>query len=501
MKLKLLLIILFLSTSIISSFAFASDLAPAKDSRADSIINDVKNSKYSSGTGKNYTVGGVKSTNGTVSARVDQRVVVGGSSAEVKTKVSFPADYKDVARTAGKLARTAGGLYLADKAFQGLMDGVDYVMDPKNNQIVKKPDPESEDNKKYTSEHRYLITGLNIYVYSLNDVARVFHENLVKTHSSYSDTKFSKVNYTDTDGIGNYYVEYTYTKNKGGSGTWGAGASRSVNPAYDPAHVPEPISPTPAEIEDAFYKWMINNPTSVTDPVTSYMYSPKSTQTGQAQPSSADPSFGPNEITDEMMDNYIRNRDLALNKPSSYEIKDSATTATDKTGSTTKTETKPDGSKTTTTTKTEKDPVTGETVTTVTETTVKPDGTTETKTSTEKTDVKPETKLPPACEYLSFLCEFTDWFKKEPEKDNDSSEIELTNPTLPNVNSGLFKASGQCPPDFSYPFPLPNGHTYTITYSYSFACTWFSKLYYIVVTCGWIAAYMIVLGQGDKKNG
>ncbi len=128
-----------LLTSIISSFAFASDLAPPKDYRADSIINDVKNSKYSSATGKNYTVGGVSSNNGTVSARVDQRVVVGGSSAEVKTKVSFPADFKDVARTAGKLARTAGGLYLADKAFQGLMDGVDYVMDPKNNTIVKFP--------------------------------------------------------------------------------------------------------------------------------------------------------------------------------------------------------------------------------------------------------------------------------------------------------------------------------------------------------------------------
>ena len=490
---KILAFLLSLIIAYSPALVFASDLAPPKDYRADSIINDVKNSKYSSATGKNYTVGGVSSNNGTVSARVDQRVVVGGSSAEVKTKVSFPVDYKDLAKKATKIAGWSVGGVVVDQAFKKLMDGVDYVMDPKNNQIVKKPDPESEENKKYTSEHRYLISGLNIYVYSLNDVARVFHENLAKTHGSYTYTKFSKVNYTDTDGIGNYYVNYTYTKNEGGSGTQGAGAYKSSNPDYKPDHVPEPISPTPAEMEDAFYKWMINNPTSVTDPVTSYMYSPKSTQTGLAQPSSADPSFGPNEITDEMMDNYIRNRDLALNKPSSYEIKDSATTETDKTGSTTKTETKPDGSKTTTTTKTEKDPVTGETVTTVTETTVKPDGTTETKTSTEKTDVKAETKLPPACEYFATLCDWMNWTKEKPETDSEQVEIKDRDFDFSVFRKDRFNVSSQCPAPTSHQITV-TGITTSFTFDLTPLCDVLTLAKPALVACSYLYAAYIIIG-------
>jgi hypothetical protein len=281
-------------------------------------------------------------------------------------------------------------------------------------------------------------------------------------------------------------------------------------------------------MEDAFYKWFKNNTHSLTDPVTTYIYSPKDSQ-GNALPKSppgSDPSFGPNEITDEMMDNYMEHRDANLQNPYTTSIQDSTQTDTTQNpdGSKTTTTTNPDGSKTTTRTDTKTDPDTGEVTTTVTETTTMPDGSTSIKTETStQTKPKPETtELSAFCEYAASLCawlnkdiehkaeekslweKITDWFdwtKEEPDHNDEDTKVDVSEMDIPDVKTNLFNASGQCPPDFSYPFPLPTGGTYNITYSYLGVCEWFGKLYYINVTCGWIVAYMIVVGRGEKKNG
>lgn len=476
---KILAFLLSLIIAYTPAMVFASDLSPPQDYRTDSIINEVKKSKYSSATGKDYTVGGVKSNNGTISARVDQRVVVGGSSAEVKTKVSFPVDLKDVAKKATKLARHAGGLYIADKAFQGLMDGVNYVMDPDNNNaIIKKPD----DSLAPPTQQLCWSNSSGGGCYSNVDSAA---NAVCKSH-----------------GWGSASVYYNngsmaYANCAGGNPVTILG--NQPNPNYNPSAPPQNTPVSPKEMDDAFLDWFKNNPDSVTDPVKTYIYAPKSAQTGQAQPSSADPSFGPNEITDEMMDNYIRNRDIALNKPgSSFEIGDSAKTETDKTGTTTKTETKPDGSKTTTTTKTEKDPDTGEIVTTVTETTVKPDGTTETKTSTEKTDVKPETKLPPACEYFATLCDWMNWTKEKSETDSEQVEIKDRDFDFSVFRKDRFNVSSQC--------PVPTSHQITvsgITTSFSFDLTPLCDVLTLarpaLIACSYLYAAYIVIGA--SRNG
>lgn len=96
-----------------------------------------------------------------------------------------------------------------------------------------------------------------------------------------------------------------------------------------------------------------------------------------------------------------------------------------------------------------------------------------------------------------------DWTKKEEQPENDDTEVDLINEALPDVNTSILNASGQCPPDFSYPFPLPMGGTFTISYSYATACYWFSKLYYIVVSVAWIIAFRIVTSTntGNSENG
>lgn len=493
MKFKLLLIIPLL----FSSFAHSS----AAEDRTSRIIQQATSSKYSSATGHNYTVGSVRAANDGISADISQRVVVDGSSATVKQKVHIPANdafYKNTAKYAKNILKGGIGGLIAAAALDKLLDGVDYVMS-EGGQIQKKPsssdlDPafvacSSANNNCAYSPYVFFEGSWTIKNYS----SALAAATAAKNASGWSGE-------LTTDGFW-WFV----------GGSILVGIPQNSNPNYLQGTPPPTNSPTlitDSQALDAFANWFKNNPSSVTDPVTTYIYSPKNSDGSVNQNANA-PSWGQTEITDEMMQNYIANRDAELyaNDVAANQaaIRDSAQTETETNpdGSKTETTNNPDGSKTETKTDTKTNLETGEVVTTTTTTTTNPDGSTSVKTETStQTKPNPETsKLPAACEYLAFLCEFTNWFKKEPEKDNDSSEVELTNPTLPNINSGLFKASGQCPPDFSYAFPLPNGKTHTITYSYSFACTWFSKLYYIVVTCAWIAAYMIVLGQGDKKNG
>ena len=79
--------------------------AGAAEDRSQSIKNAATSSRYSSATGHNYTVGGVRAANDGISADISQRVTVDGSSATVKQKVHIPANdplYKNAGKYAGK---------------------------------------------------------------------------------------------------------------------------------------------------------------------------------------------------------------------------------------------------------------------------------------------------------------------------------------------------------------------------------------------------------------
>lgn len=97
--------------------------------------------------------------------------------------------------------------------------------------------------------------------------------------------------------------------------------------------------------------------------------------------------------------------------------------------------------------------------------------------------------------------DFFTFFTEEDNKDNEDTEVDIEEEDAPQLDTNILNASGECPPDFSYPFPLPLGGTYTITYSYATACYWFSKLYYIVVTVASLISIRIVSGTEGKSNG
>lgn len=125
--------------------------------------------------------------------------------------------------------------------------------------------------------------------------------------------------------------------------------------------------------------------------------------------------------------------------------------------------------------------------------------------SIKENEPDPETgqnswSLPKACDWFPKACSYFDWMREEPEQDNEDTEVEVNDLEIPDIDTSILKAAGQCPADFSYAFPLPFGGTYTISYSYATVCYWFSKLYYIVISVAWIVAYKIVTGVGGTKQ-
>ncbi|OOW08984.1 hypothetical protein MF4642_11670 [Acinetobacter sp. MF4642] len=502
MKLKILLILL--------CTAFTSPVFAGAAERQESIYDAAMKSRNGIG------VSNVRAANDMINADITQRVTVDGSNATINTKVSIPANDDSFKRNTAKHAKNLlkGGAVAvgAAIAMDQILDGVGWVID-EGGKVTKKP-VETD----VGSHHQFF------WSYDLTTKFVTPTEALNATCKKYQGSGFAGISNVVISGD----IARATCNNSDGSSV-GSGVQRNSNPSYDPS-APQPGNvPVPdGEMEDAFYNWFKNNTHSITDPVTTYIYSPKDSK-GNALPKSpegSDPSFGPNEITDEMMDNYMEHRDANLQNPYTTSIQDSTQTDTTQNpdGSKTTTTTNPDGSKTTTRTDTKTDPDTGEVTTTVTETTTMPDGSTSTKTETStQTKPNPETtELPAFCEYAATLCtwmnrdtehkadekslwekitEWFDWTKEEPDHKDEDTKVDVSEMDIPDVKTNLFNASGQCPPDFSYPFPLPTGGTYNITYSYLGVCEWFGKLYYINVTCGWIAAYMIVVGRGEKKNG
>jgi hypothetical protein len=447
----------------------------------------------------------VRAANGMINADITQRVTVDGSNATINTKVSIPANDDTFARKTASHAKNLlrGGAYAAGAAAaMGLiLDGVGWVID-EGGKVNRIADPNASN-----SEGMYCVSSTHCS-YSIPQLINDYWKN--------SPDEYKYVSHTISGSSGIATV-----RNEQG-GTLQTGFYVNTNPNYDPsAPKTQPVSD--AEMEDAFYNWFKNNTHSLTDPVTTYIYSPKDSQ-GNALPKSppgSDPSFGPNEITDEMMDNYMEHRDANLQNPYTTSIQDSTQTDTTQNpdGSKTTTTTNPDGSKTTTRTDTKTDPDTGEVTTTVTETTTLPDGSTSTKTETStQTKPKPETsELPAFCEYAATLCtwmnrdtehkadekslweKITDWFdwtKENEELPDDNETPEIKELEIDDLDTGTFKATAGCPAPIQVPVDFGKGGNVEI--SYEPLCQFAEKWSFVAPLIGFLSGAMIIVGVGRK---
>ncbi|MBI1452210.1 hypothetical protein IL972_09860 [Acinetobacter sp. FL51] len=179
-----------------------------------------------------------------------KNVMVNGASKVVTGTANLTPNPGNMARFMAK----AGGAAVVINAMDLVLDGVDYVMDPVNNTVSYK-DKNSQADEKYTSPYLYVsIDQSFITAYSLEDLARKSHVYLANTHSSYSGTTFSSINYIDTNEHQDSYIDYTFKYQNGHTNTWGTSARRTLNPDYDPAYEGErrvvPISDVSSQVLD-----------------------------------------------------------------------------------------------------------------------------------------------------------------------------------------------------------------------------------------------------------
>lgn len=448
-------------------------------------------------------VGNVKAANGMINADITQRVTVDGSNATINTKVSIPANDDSFKRNTAKHAKNLlkGGAVAvgAAAAMKLILDGVGWVID-EGGKVTKKPvqdyDTGPVDPVDPTLEYVYKSP------YYFTNSAYGSKDSLCRAQgSAHGGASGLSVTFINLRSDGSACIYNTPT------GLFELPVLTVRNPSYDPS-APKPVSVpvSDGEMEDAFYNWFKNNTHSLTDPVTTYIYSPKDSQ-GNALPKSppgSDPSFGSNEITDEMMDNYMEHRDANMQNPYTTSIQDSTQTDTTQNpdGSKTSTTTNPDGSKTTTRTDTKTDPDTGEVTTTVTETTTLPDGSTSTKTETStQTKPKPETtELPAFCDYAATLCtwinkdiehkadekslwdKIKEFFDDTPDTENDDTEIEIEELPKPTEQVKLPTSNSECP-SLIYNFDL---RTFKAQADFSpvWLCEIAQGLYYFFVGLG-----------------
>lgn len=464
-------------------------------------------------------VGNVKAANGMINADITQRVTVDGSNATINTKVSIPANDDTFARKTASHAKNLlrGGAYAAGAAaaMQLILDGVGWVID-EGGKVTKKPvdhDSGPVDPVDPTLEYVYKSP------YYFKNSAYGSKDSLCRAQgSAHAGASGLSVTFINLRSDGSACIYNTPT------GLFELPVLTVRNPSYDPS-APKPDSvPVPdGEIEDAFYNWFKNNTHSLTDPVTTYIYSPKDSQGNPLpkSPEGSDPSFGPNEITDEMMDNYMEHRDANMQNPYTTSIADSTQTDTTQNpdGTKTSTTTNPDGSTTTTRKDTKTDPDTGEVTTTVTETTTLPDGSTSTKTETStQTKPKPETTdLPAFCDYAATLCtwmnrdtehkadekslweKITDWFdwtKEEPDSDNPDNEVDVEEPEEFDTSifsKDRFNVSKSCPVAESHTISL-SGISVDFSFDLTPICTVLEFARPALVACSYLYAAYIVIG-------
>lgn len=461
-------------------------------------------------------VSNVRAANDMINADITQRVTVDGSNATINTKVSIPANDDSFKRNTAKHAKNLlkGGAVAvgAAIAMDQILDGVGWVID-EGGKVTRHPNQDEMDSSSY--QYGYYNSEVKKTVYTASQAQIAFSDFL----------KSQNLNDRTIDGcnLKANYIDCSWHF-KGQTSILSFPFFQITNPNYNPnSPPPQNVPVSDGEMEDAFYNWFKNNTHSLTDPVTTYIYSPKDSQ-GNALPKTpegSDPSFGPNEITDEMMDNYMEHRDANLQNPYTTSIQDSTQTDTTQNpdGSKTTTTTNPDGSKTTTRTDTKTDPDTGEITTTVTETTTMPDGSTSTKTETStQTKPKPETTdLPAFCDYAATLCtwmnrdtehkadekslwqkitEWFDWTKENPDSDNPDNEVDVEEPEEFDTSifsKDRFNVSKSCPVAETHTISL-SGISVDFSFDLTPICTVLEFARPALVACSYLYAAYIVIG-------
>lgn len=435
-----------------------------------------QNATYGNNSGR-ITVRNYDATKKMVEASLSRSATVNGSKASVEAAVKVPVNMGKVAATTAKrLARGGVAGMLGGAAFQLLLDGAGWVMDPANNSI-KMPNPD--------------IPGQ--YMYGVADSLK-------------ANTPYGACQKQDAANAGGWQGKITLDSSRGEYGyctaeryPQGWSITRYINPDYNPDN-PDNFKPVSNDdLADALQKGADAGDPAVQQLIKDAYQAVDAL--GNATKDLGAAVDGLNDAVKDLTDAF--DKIVKSDDPVATGNTDSVPTITT-------------GGETSGDTDTQNKDKDGN--------------------DTGSSNSTSNFQLPAFCDWAATMCEwygkwktadqrdadfqdkvtehysdeksfwekvtdFFDWFKEDSQPDNDDTEVEIEEDDAPQLDTNIFNASGECPPDFTYAFPLPMGGTHTISYSYATVCYWFSKLYYIVVTVASLISIRIVSGTEGKSNG
>lgn len=143
--------------------------------------------------------------------------------------------------------------------------------------------------------------------------------------------------------------------------------------------------------------------------------------------------------------------------------------------------------------------------TTVNETTTQnPDGSTTTTgnhTTNNTTNNIFNFKFPPFCDYAAKLCDWLEWTKEEPEKEEKTEEQNINDRGIFDRKFDLdFKLGGECPPNMSWTFSKNKVLVDTFEIDLKWACMFFTAIGYALIFASNCAGIWIMYEAAVRKE-
>lgn len=408
------------------------------------------------------TLSSVKATAEQSSSKYTDSVTRAGSKVGVTIDaLKVPASKTDIAkaylaRHKGAIKNLAkGGAYtfVGSAALGVLIKGIGWVMD-EGGKITK---PETLDNSpKANEQYRWFYGGGSAFggdqyfSYSLN--ASAVCNLILAAHSGKEPWNYDQVSpYSSTDKQVNCWVSSSKTSYSGG-----AGAQRDINPKYDPNATTNPSGPqtiTDSQFQQAIQDQLTNAPNSeLSNQLATDAYT--------------------------LQDSSGKATDSLAKADTTSGINDAAKTLVDAAKSAIANDANPQNAKLTS----------GSSGKAETETETKNEDGTIGEPSKSSTNFQ----LPAFCDWASYVCEFIDWVKEDPEQP-ESIDLPTTELTERSFVENLFKVTASCPPDNTLTLPLPHGPVFTYTFTYTRFCSYLDLISYIFVAVAYYWAASIVV--------
>lgn len=390
----------------------------------------------------------------TVYPQIETSAQVSGSKTRVVAEAVLDVDKEKVARDWNKklskfgkatnavgAALTIGGL---------ILDAVDWVMDPENNTIKKKVNPDTVAPEHPSNQYNYQLASRTN---TRGSTPQQACNNGLST-KAFGDKYTTSVSYDSSKGI--CIAHYNFNGTTGTNEITSLPVKQVANPTYDPS-APAPTGDTVSEEEkEKILKDLLNDP-KYADLASDMIGNTYTIGSDNPNPD----SDVVNDIKDAQKETLKSDNPKGDGKTRTDPKIDTGTEI--KTDSTTNTESTTNVNETTTT---------------------NPDGsttTTGTNVTNNTTITNNTTEIPPFCEYAAIVCDWIDWTKEEAEEEEPEEEEDINDKGIFDRKFDLdFSLGGQCPPNLSW--SMNNKYlSKTFEIDLGWACIFFTAIGYALI--------------------